>query len=172
MDFDYYFAYGSNLSHTFLNDRLTNSEWIRNCGENESFLQNPEFLGVYKLEGYEFGYTLRDGEETTGNIIKKEGATVFGALYKISKVQFQALDIDENVPEQYTKTLVKVNRVASAVFNAPPCAEAFAYVGNKNYFTTDINPDPLYVELLTKAAEELSFPRWYVEKYFLFPVLR
>lgn len=174
MEFDYYFAYGSNLSRDFLNERLKNGEWIEDGWQKNGNLEGkpPDFLGVYRLDGYEFGYTLREENETTGNIIRKEGSAVFGALYRISKVQLDVLDKEENAPEQYTKTLVKVNRVCRDIFKAPQSVEAFAYVGNKNYYTTDVCPDPRYVELLLKAAEELSLPQSYVDQYFLLPILQ
>ncbi|MBS0622814.1 MAG: gamma-glutamylcyclotransferase [Verrucomicrobia bacterium] len=166
----YYFGYGSNLSYDFLKERLKNGEWIGEW-EKDGVLEGPvpTDLGVYALSNYEFGYTLKPFDEsyTTGNILPKEGAKVYGALYLIcSQQHIDALDASEDVPRDYKRVAVKVHQVASSRFqNSPPSAIAYVYVGNKKYVTDAINPDPEYVDFLIEAAQGRALPTAYIDKF-------
>lgn len=168
-----YFAYGSNLSHNFLKERLKNGQWIDEWHKDGELIGHiPIDLGSFELLDYEFSYSLNVesfGEEgTAGNIIPKKDAKVYGIVYRLSDTHLVELDKTEDVPEAYTRVAVKVHRCAKNIlsennFSTPLIA--WVYVGNPKYVVQKENPDPVYVDLLIKSACERSFPPEYIEKY-------
>src|ERR1700677_1698138 len=72
----YFFSYGG----------FINSEVIK-----EDLGYQPECLGVYRLDGYEFSYSRSPVNKqcTGGNIVPKEGAAVYGVVWKIRSKDFE-----------------------------------------------------------------------------------
>ena len=160
-----YFAYGSNLSSSFLEERLKDGEWLPDGWHKTGRLKGPSPVdhGTYWLDGYEFGYTLDQGSDTTGNIVPKPGARVYGVVYTISPTQLEELDQSEDVPKgDYARVAVEVNKVASR-FLGPPVVKAWTYVGNPHLVTKKVCPDPEYVARLVESATQRGFPQEYVD---------
>lgn len=168
---EYYFAYGSNLSHDFLIERLKNGEWLSDGWHKTGTLEGPFpiDLGTFVLLDYEFGYTLDIGTETAGNVIPKTSSKVYGAAYQISREQLEELDRSEDVPEDYLRIAVIVDKVASSVFSEGSI-EAWVYVGQPHKCTDKTNPDPDYVDLLVNSATQRNFPQEYIDNYLQVPV--
>jgi len=180
---DLYFAYGSNINSEFLSERLKNGDWTRDGWYKSGNLQgpSPEDLGTYVLDDYEFGYNIADtdsqsgpDQETAGNITAKKGSHVYGVLYRITQAQLHELDESEDAPENYIRTAVTVHRVAVSQLkpkeDTPTSVTAWAYVGNPKYLTTQINPDPKYVELLCNSAKKREFPEDYITQFLDLPL--
>lgn len=87
--------------------------------------------------------------------------------FYIADKHLAELDKSEDMPEEYERIAVKVHKCATSVFgNQSPCiAEAWVYVGQAPYVTAEHSPDPDYVDLLVKAANDRSFPEEYIDNY-------
>ena len=99
---------------------------------------------------------------------------MYGALYRITEKQLAELDRTEDVPRDYERVALTVHRVAISALNQNlPEAKAWAYVGQPPRLTTEVNPDPEYVQLIVQASLERGFPQDYIENYLLkVPVLQ
>ena len=85
-----YFAYGSNLNHHQMkNIRCFGSKYIKSF-----FLKNYKLIFCYPNKLNKFGY---------GNIIKKKGSKVAGAIWEITKEHEEILDKYEGFPNTYQK---------------------------------------------------------------------
>ena len=85
-----YFAYGSNLSHHQMkNIRCLGSKYIKSF-----FLKNYKLIFSHPNKLNKFGY---------GNIIKKKGSKVAGAIWDITKEHEKILDKYEDFPNTYQK---------------------------------------------------------------------
>ncbi len=85
-----YFAYGSNLNHNQMSKlRCIGSKYIK-----KHILSNYKLSFCHPNKLNKYGY---------GNIIKKEGAKVMGAIWKITKKHEKILDRYEQYPEIYQK---------------------------------------------------------------------
>lgn len=163
----YYFAYGSNVDGSFLEERLKDGEWTSDGWHKTGQLRGkkPTDYGVYYLDGYEFGYTLQDGKLTTGNIAPKEGSRVYGVLYGLSEEQFQELDRTEDVPRDYKRVAVVVHRLGLASLDKMSMLTADVYVGNPERVTDHVCPVLEYVDRLIDAATKRCFPPEYIDSY-------
>ncbi len=101
-----YFAYGSNMNHTQMNERCPGSR----------------FIGPAKLSSHKFVY---DGYSKTrkgavANIINKNNSkdAVWGGLFKISKDNKNSLDCYEGYPRVYERMEVTVQDLNGKMFNA------------------------------------------------------
>jgi len=85
-----YFAYGSNLNHHQMkNIRCLGSKFIKSY-----FLKNYKLIFSHPNKLNKFGY---------GNIIKKRGSKVAGAIWNITKEHEKILDTYEQFPNIYKK---------------------------------------------------------------------
>ena len=165
-----YFAYGSNLSAAFLQERLKDGEWLPDGWHKSGQFQGPAPVdhGTYVLDDYEFGYTLDQGAETTGNVVPKQGAHVYGVVYSLSTNQLKELDATEDVPRDYLRVAAKVHKFADEGFKTRVVnawEDAWVYVGNSTLVTEKLKPDPEYVDLLVSSATERGFPQDYVNHF-------
>jgi hypothetical protein len=168
-----YFGYGSNLSPSFLYERLKEGgDWLPDGRHKSGEFRGPVpvDLGIYALSDFEVGYTLDQGNDTTGNIVPKRESCVYGSLYKISKEQIDKLDISEDVPKgDYYRVALKVHKVATALFDKTDKRndeeEAMVYVGNPHMVTKWTDPDPEYVDLLVSSATERGISSEYIDRY-------
>ena len=85
-----YFAYGSNLNHHQMkNIRCFGSKFIKSF-----FLKNYKLIFSHPNKLNKFGY---------GNIMKKKGSKVAGAIWNITKEHEKILDSYEQFPDIYKK---------------------------------------------------------------------
>ena len=85
-----YFAYGSNLNHHQMkNIRCFGSKYIKSF-----VLKNYKLIFCHPNKLNKFGY---------GNIMKKKGSKVAGAIWDITKEHEKILDIYEQFPNIYKK---------------------------------------------------------------------
>ena len=85
-----YFAYGSNLNHHQMkNIRCFGSKCIKSF-----FLKNYKLIFSHPNKLNKFGY---------GNIMKKKGSKVAGAIWNITKEHEKILDSYEQFPDIYKK---------------------------------------------------------------------
>ena len=85
-----YFAYGSNLNHHQMKkDRCIGSEFLKSFS-----LKNYKLIFAHPNKLNKFGY---------GNIIKKKGSNVIGAIWEITKEHEKILDTYEQFPDIYKK---------------------------------------------------------------------
>ncbi len=92
----YYFAYGSNLNHYQMkNIRCMGSKYLKTF-----------FLKGYKLS---FCHPNKLNKYGYGNIVKKKGSKVPGAIWKITKKHEKILDRYEEFPNSYQKKYFYLN---------------------------------------------------------------
>lgn len=175
----YYFGYGSNISQEFMHERLRNGEWTSSW-TRAGYINGPIpiDLGVYYLENYEFAYNL-DTEPfgdpgVAANIIKNPGSRVYGVLYRISKCQLEEIDKSEDEPIAYKRVQLTIKKMPALILNkrndglnSPEQVTAYVYVGQDKYITYSIKPEPEYVDIILKGANEHNFPRKYVNNYLI-----
>ena len=85
-----YFAYGSNLNHQQMkNIRCVGSEYLKSI-----FLKDYKLLFCHPNKLNKYGY---------GNVVKKKGSKVPGAIWEITKKHEKILDRYEEFPHSYQK---------------------------------------------------------------------
>ena len=93
----FYFSYGSNLNHYQMkNIRCIGSKYLKTF-----------FLKGYKLS---FCHPNKLNKYGYGNIVKKKGSKVPGAIWKITKKHEKILDRYEEFPNSYQKKYFYLNR--------------------------------------------------------------
>ena len=92
----FYFAYGSNLNHHQMkNIRCKGSKYLKTF-----FLKDYKLLFCHPNKLNKYGY---------GNIVKKKGSKVPGAIWKITKKHEKILDRYEEFPKSYKKKYFYLN---------------------------------------------------------------
>ena len=124
-----YFAYGSNLNHYQMkNIRCFGSRYL------ESFnLKDYKFIFSHPNKLNKFGY---------GNIIKKKGSKVSGAIWEITKEHEKILDSYEQFPNIYQKEYFYLAE-----------KKIMYYIINK-YFIKD--PPKSYIDTINKGYEDCN----------------
>jgi gamma-glutamylcyclotransferase len=133
-----YFAYGSNMSKTRLENRVG----------------VVAHLGTAVLKGYEFLFNKRSMDGSgKANLHPKKGAEAHGVVYALSQEQFDKLDQFEGAPNHYSRKVVEVFTPEEEVL------EAIAYIAKKAYITDPIRPTEEYLGHILRGAEENGFAR-------------
>lgn len=145
---NYFFSFGSYMKSEVLKKDLG---------------YQPECLGVYRLDGYEFSYNLYvvNKQCTGGNIVPKEGAAVYGVIWKIHSKDFEILDKVENAPTVYQRHKFKVIHPK----NSQDTKWVNVYVATQQYISKTCFPRPLYVKIVTEGASENHLPQEYIDTY-------
>ncbi len=137
----WYFAYASNMSSAQMKQRA--GDWAEEK--------------LARLEGYELNFDkISRGGTGTGNMVRAEGKTVWGVLYRLTEQQLRALDRFESVPEHYRR--IEVN-VLDEQGNRLP---AQVYVARK--VRKGLKPDRVYLQRILQGAEEHNLPADYLER--------
>ena len=124
-----YFAYGSNLNHHQMkNIRCFGSRYLK-----AFHLKDYKLIFCYPNKLNKFGY---------GNIIKKRGSKVVGAIWKITKEHEKILDNYEQFPNIYKKEYFYL-RGKKVMF----------YTMHK-YFIKD--PPKSYIDTINKGYEDCN----------------
>ena len=133
-----YFSYGSNMDAAHLVSRCPGTV----------------FLGAASLRDYELSFTLFSQTRQCGcpDILKKPGATVWGALYTVTAADLLLLDGYEGVArEKYRRLTVFVFDPSGTAVEA----ETYEVVHKAPDFQ---KPSKAFLAQLTTSAARLAFP--------------
>ncbi len=144
MDALYYFAYGSNMSVSRLQSRVT----IR------------EDLGAARLEGWQMMFNKR-GRDGSGkaNLIANPDFVSWGVLYLLEGSELDRLDAIE---KGYKRMNVRVQQRDGTMY------DAVTYVSQE--LTDDPRPSHEYKEYVLSGAHEHHLPQDYIAYLERFPV--
>ncbi|MDQ7041686.1 MAG: gamma-glutamylcyclotransferase family protein [Rhodothermus sp.] len=137
----WYFAYGSNMCSTRLEERVGRT-------------------GVAWQMGWLKGYTLTfdkfaDNGIGYANIQPDKEDIVYGVLYRLSETELQKLDSLEGVPQHYRRVPITVETKAGT-------QQAVTYIAVK--VQKDLRPKRCYLELLIQGAIEHNLPDAYIQR--------
>jgi len=124
-----YFAYGSNLNHNQMkNIRCFGSKYLKSF-----FLKGYKLIFCYPIKSNKFGY---------GNIMKKKGSKVAGAIWDISKEHEKILDTYEQFPNIYKKKYFYLN------------GKKIMFYIMKEYFIKD--PPKSYIDVINQGYKDCN----------------
>lgn len=144
----YYFGYGSNMSASIM------KEWC----------PHHKLLGKAKLEGWALSFTRHSKRWQAGvaDIVLQDNGVVWGALYKLTNTDLDALDRKEGNGRHYQRIQVRVE-----------CEDkqysAFTYHVIKK-LSNNIPTSIAYRDTMLTGANELSLPQNYIDKIASLPV--
>ena len=124
-----YFAYGSNLNHHQMkNIRCFGSKYLKYF-----FLKNYKLIFSHPNKLNKFGY---------GNIIKKKGSKVAGAIWDITKEHEKILDTYEQFPDIYKKEYFYLGE------------KKIMFYIMKEYFIKD--PHKSYIDIINEGYKDCN----------------
>ena len=124
-----YFAYGSNLNHNQMkNIRCFGSKYLKSF-----FLKDYKLIFCHPIKSNKFGY---------GNIMKKEGSKVAGAIWDISKEHEKILDTYEQFPNTYKKKYFYLS------------GKKIMFYIMKEYFIKD--PPKSYIDVINQGYKDCN----------------
>ena len=123
-----YFSYGSNLSHYQMNIRCFGSRYLKSF-----ILKNYKLIFCHPNKLNKFGY---------GNIMKKRGSKVSGAIWEITKEHEKILDNYEQFPNIYQKEHFYLNG-----------KKIMFYIMYKYFFK---DPPKNYIDTINKGYEDCN----------------
>ena len=124
-----YFAYGSNLNHHQMkNIRCLGSKYLKFF-----FLKNYKLIFSHPNKLNKYGY---------GNIIKKKGFKVAGAIWDITKEHEKILDTYEQYPNIYKKEYFNLDR------------KKIMFYIMKEYFIKD--PPKSYIDTINQGYKDCN----------------
>ena len=133
-----YFAYGSNLNHHQMkNIRCVGSKYLKTI-----FLKDYKLSFCHPNKLNKFGY---------GNIIKKKGSKVPGAIWEITKKHEKLLDGYEEFPKSYQKKYFYLNG-----------KKIMFYIMNE-YFIR--KPPKSYINTIKEGYKNCNIDLKYTNKY-------
>ena len=135
---NYYFAYGSNMDETQMQERCPSAK----------------LLGVAVLDNYELAFTIYSPKRECGcaDIVRKNGSTVYGLLYQLDDADLARLDTFEGCPIHYQRISVPIMLDGKKM-----TAETYEVVTKQ----PGQIPSGHYLGLLRAAAEKYGFPKEY-----------
>ena len=138
-----YFAYGGNMSSEQMNKRCPDAK----------------MMGIGFLPGYELVFN-RKGTYHAGAVGSIEPSTdadaaVHGVIWEMTHEDLEKMDTFEN-PEAYQRKLLDI---ATEDEEQHECQVYIAFPQEHN-----LKPDPVYLERIISAAEEMGLPRQYIDK--------
>lgn len=137
----FYFAYGSNMKQSRLEERVKRIGLVWNIGFLES-----HFLCFNKIRGDGSGYA---------NIEVKDNDRVWGVLYQLTNEEIMLLDSYEGVPDDY-------RRISKAVHTIESNYTAELYIANPNMTDDNLMPRRKYLDYLIKGATEHNLLQKYI----------
>lgn len=134
------FAYGSNLHP---------KQMSRRC-------PSAQLVGRSRLDRYELGFTRRSSTWGGGvaDLVPCPAAHVWGALYKLSTQDLDALDAYEGVPTAYKRQRVSVVAADGTLW------QPWAYVVVKK--APYVAPAAAYMRAVIDGAREVGLPAEYI----------
>lgn len=132
----YYFAYGSNMDSTQMDERC----------------KDHTFIAKAKLENYKFIINTRG----VASIIPKDRSIVYGILWKISDSDECELNHHEGVEYgTYTKKFLNVESFYGKSF------KALTYIASNNKLGS---PELYYIEKIIDSIKKYDFPQSYIKE--------
>ncbi len=133
-----YFAYGSNLNHHQMkNIRCKGSKFLKMF-----FLKDYKLLFCHPNKLNKYGY---------GNIVKKKGSKVPGAIWKITKKHEKILDRYEEFPKSYQKKYFYLNG-----------KKIMFYIMNGSFVK---KPPRSYLNLIIEGYKNCNIDLQYINKF-------
>ena len=133
-----YFAYGSNLNHHQMkNIRCKGSKFLKMF-----FLKDYKLLFCHPNKLNKYGY---------GNIVKKKGSKVPGAIWKITKKHVKILDRYEEFPKSYQKKYFYLNG-----------KKIMFYIMNGSFVK---KPPRSYLNLIIEGYKNCNIDLKYINKF-------
>ena len=133
-----YFAYGSNLNHHQMkNIRCKGSKYLKMF-----FLKDYKLLFCHPNKLNKYGY---------GNIVKKKGSKVPGAIWKITKKHEKILDRYEEFPKSYQKKYFYLNG-----------KKIMFYIMNGSFVK---KPPRSYLNLIIEGYKNCNIDLKYINKF-------
>ena len=133
-----YFAYGSNLNHHQMkNIRCKGSKFLKMF-----FLKDYKLLFCHHNKLNKYGY---------GNIVKKKGSKVPGAIWKITKKHEKILDRYEEFPKSYQKKYFYLNG-----------KKIMFYIMNGSFVK---KPPRSYLNLIIEGYKNCNIDLKYINKF-------
>ncbi|XP_022094562.1 gamma-glutamylcyclotransferase-like [Acanthaster planci] len=142
-----YFAYGSNL----LRERI--------------HISNPSavFVAAAKLNNYRLGFCIKPEwkENLTrwrggaGTIVKSEGDSVWGVVWKLDSTDLESLDKQEGVHEGVYRRLEHLQVTAAT---SQSILECISYQFKDPFF---VKPSPYYLKVIKMGALQNNLPEEY-----------
>ena len=134
----FYFAYGSNLNHHQMkNIRCKGSKYLKIF-----FLKDYKLLFCHPNKLNKYGY---------GNIVKKKGSKVPGAIWKITKKHEKILDRYEEFPKSYQKKYFYLNG-----------KKIMFYIMNGSFVK---KPPRSYLNLIIEGYKNCNIDLKYINKF-------
>ena len=134
----FYFAYGSNLNHHQMkNIRCKGSKYLKMF-----FLKDYKLLFCHPNKLNKYGY---------GNIVKKKGSKVPGAIWKITKKHEKILDRYEEFPKSYQKKYFYLNG-----------KKIMFYIMNGSFVK---KPPRSYLNLIIEGYKNCNIDLKYINKF-------
>ncbi len=133
-----YFAYGSNLNHHQMkNIRCKGSKFLKMF-----FLKDYKLLFCHPNKLNKYGY---------GNIVKKKGSKIPGAIWKITKKHEKILDRYEEFPKSYQKKYFYLNG-----------KKIMFYIMNGSFVK---KPPRSYLNLIIEGYKNCNIDLKYINKF-------
>ncbi len=132
----YYFAYGSNMSLSRMEER--------NC----------KIISMRRgvLQDYELNFTKKSGKiRDTGfaTVNPKDGEDVEGILYELHEMSLQILDKFEGYPKHYTREIVNI-------LTEEGSQSAYVYIATPEWIVKGLKPSKTYLEYLLDGKNYLT----------------
>jgi cation transport regulator ChaC len=141
-----YFAYGCNMDAGFL----------------AGVLGGPLAEGwPARLDGWRLAFNLAEAEgrpAVVANLVEDERCCTFGVVYRLPREALAPLDAFEDVPEHYRRTTLWVELCGRRARQA-----ALVYLGQPVWIVEEGCPDPRYLELIIRGAQQHELPSDYVD---------
>ncbi|MFC1513449.1 gamma-glutamylcyclotransferase family protein [candidate division KSB1 bacterium] len=134
-----FFAYGSNMSHSQMNESCPGSKFIKRA----------------ILKDYKFVYDGNSdkGAGASGNIVKSKNSKVYGGLFEISEQNLAELDKGDGYAENYDRIEVEVKDDENISY------EAFVYFRK---WKRKGKPHPLYRKIVIMGARDCGLSEEYI----------
>jgi hypothetical protein len=139
-----YFAFGSNLLKSRLDNQHKNGEKIGNVTDE----------GLAILEKYELVFNKKSTIDQSGkaNIVSKENSRVLGVIYDLSERQVKLL---KKIEGGYQRKKVIVLHNSNSV-------DVYTYIAKNKSIEEGLFPTKEYMKFIIDGAKEHSFPKDYI----------
>lgn len=142
----YYFSYGSNMHAKRLWERVPSAK----------------FIAVACLTGYELKFNKKSKDESgKANILKSDGADVYGVLWQINISDMENLDKAEGLGYGYNKDKIMIHK-DGCISPKSETVEALTYVGDVKYLDDTLIPYAWYKSFVVEGAKDHGLPEGYI----------
>ena len=137
----YYFAYGSNMSHSRMHQRCPSSKFLK-----RAYLRKHNLV----FDGYS-----ADWNGAVANIVESPNETAWGGVFEINEDNLAALDCYEGYPKKYNRRRVTLKEDEGKEF------KAFLYYRPLKELGSPSND---YLNKIIEGARDCGLPNEYKNK--------